>query len=43
MFRAFINVFRIPDLRNKVLFTLLMRDVEPDSVDAQHDPSRKES
>jgi len=24
MFRAFINVFRIPDLRNKVLFTLLM-------------------
>ena len=24
MFRAFFNVFRIPDLRNKVLFTLLM-------------------
>jgi preprotein translocase subunit SecY len=24
MFRAFINVFRIPDLRKKVLFTLLM-------------------
>jgi preprotein translocase subunit SecY len=24
MFRAFINVFRIPDLRNKVLFTLMM-------------------
>ncbi|RMF85736.1 MAG: preprotein translocase subunit SecY [Planctomycetota bacterium] len=24
MFRAFVNVFRIPDLRNKVLFTLLM-------------------
>jgi len=24
MLRAFINVFRIPDLRNKVLFTLLM-------------------
>lgn len=24
MIRAFINVFRIPDLRNKVLFTLLM-------------------
>ncbi len=27
MFRAFINVFRIPDLRNKVLFTLLMLSV----------------
>jgi len=24
MFRAFINIFRVPDLRNKVLFTLLM-------------------
>ena len=24
MFRAFINVFKIPDLRNKVLFTVLM-------------------
>jgi preprotein translocase subunit SecY len=24
MFRAFINVFRVPDLRNKVLFTLMM-------------------
>lgn len=24
MFQAFINVFRIPDLRNKVLFTLMM-------------------
>jgi preprotein translocase subunit SecY len=24
MFRAFFNVFRVPDLRNKVLFTLLM-------------------
>lgn len=27
MFRAFINVFRIPDLRKKVLFTLLMLGV----------------
>ena len=27
MFRAFVNVFRIPDLRNKVLFTLLMLGV----------------
>ncbi|MFQ5804953.1 MAG: preprotein translocase subunit SecY [Phycisphaerae bacterium] len=27
MLRAFINVFRIPDLRNKVLFTLLMLSV----------------
>ena len=27
MFRAFVNVFRIPDLRNKVLFTLLMLTV----------------
>jgi preprotein translocase subunit SecY len=27
MFRAFINVFRIPDLRKKVLFTLLMLSV----------------
>lgn len=27
MFRAFINVFRIPDLRNKVLFTLMMLSV----------------
>ena len=27
MFRAFINVFRIPDLRNKVLFTLFMLSV----------------
>lgn len=27
MFRAFVNVFRIPDLRKKVLFTLLMLSV----------------
>jgi preprotein translocase subunit SecY len=27
MFRAFINTFRIPDLRNKVLFTLFMLSV----------------
>ena len=27
MFRAFINVFRIPDLRKKVLFTLMMLSV----------------
>jgi len=27
MFRAFVNVFRIPDLRSKVLFTLLMLSV----------------
>ena len=29
MFRAFINVFRVPDLRKKVLFTLLMLSVLP--------------